>query len=56
MPLIFLSYVKWSKEKSERVDFIKQKLEENHNLMNNTLQRYFGQDLTEKILKDDGEY
>ncbi len=55
MPLIFLSYVKWSKEKSERVDFIKtKKLEANHNLMNNTLQRYFGQDLTEKILKDDG--
>ena len=55
MPLIFLSYVKWSKEKNERVDFIKtKKLEENHNLMNNTLQRYFGQDLTEKILKDGG--
>ena len=56
MPLIFLSYVKWSKEKSERVDFIKtKKLKENHKLMNNTLQRYFGHDLTEKILKDDGE-
>ena len=56
MPLIFLSYVKWSKEKNERVDFLKtKKLEANHNLMNNTLQRYFGQDLTEKILKDDGE-
>ena len=55
IPFIFLSTVKWSKEKSERIDFVKtKKLESNHKLMNKTLQRYFGQTLTEKILKDDG--
>ena len=43
IPFIFLSTVKWSKEKNERVDFVKtKKLEANHKLMNNTLQRYFG--------------
>jgi len=56
IPFIFLSTVKWSKEKNERVDFVKtKKLEANHKLMNNTLQRYFGDVLTEKILEDDGE-
>ena len=55
IPFIFLSTVKWSKEKGERIDFVKtKKLEANHKLMNETLQRYFGQTLTEKILKDDG--
>jgi len=55
IPFIFLSTVKWSKEKGDRIDFVKtKKLEANHKLMNNTLQRYFGQTLTEKILKDDG--
>jgi len=55
IPFIFLSTVKWSKEKNERIDFMKtKKLESNHTLMNNTLQRYFGQTLAEKILKDDG--
>ena len=55
IPFIFLSTVKWSKEKGDRIDFVKtKKLEANHNLMNNTLQRYFGQTLTEKILKSGG--
>ena len=55
IPFIFLSTVKWSKEKGERIDFVKtKKLEATHKLMNETLQRYFGQTLTEKILKDDG--
>ena len=55
IPFIFLSTVKWSKEKGDRIDFVKtKKLEANHNLMNNTLQRYFGQTLTEKILKGGG--
>ena len=55
IPFIFLTTVKWSTEKSVRIDFVKtQKLEANRKLMNETLQRYFGQTLTEKILKDDG--
>ena len=55
IPLFFLTTVKWSSEKSMRIDFVKtQKIESNRKLMNETLQRYFGQTLTEKILKDDG--
>ena len=54
MPLIFLSYVKWSKEKSERVDFIKtKKLEANHNLMNNTFRDILARPKRENT-KDDG--
>ena len=55
MPFIFLSMAKWSADKNERIDYVKtQKLEANRRLMQETLQRYFGQILTEKILKDDG--
>ena len=55
IPFIFLTTVKWSTEKGARIDFVKtKKLEANHKLMNETLQRYFGQTLTEKILKNDG--
>jgi len=55
IPFIFLLTVKWSKERGDRIDFVKtKKLEANHKLMNNTLQRYFGQTLTEKILTNEG--
>ena len=55
-PFIFIVLNKRSKEMSDRRVFLNGKIiESNRKLMQETLKRYFGETLTEKILLDEGE-
>ncbi len=47
---------KWKSEKESRSSFLKAKIiEENRKLMNETLKRYFGEELSDKIISQKGE-
>ena len=56
MPLLFIVFAKRNFEYRSRKDFAKGvQLESNRKLMQETLKRYFGETLTEKILVDKGD-
>ena len=56
MPFIFILFAKVNFENMSRKDFIKSlKLDSNRKLMRETLKRYFGEKLTEKILHNQGD-
>ena len=56
MPFIFILFAKVNFENRSRKDFIKSlKLDSNRKLMRQTLKRYFGKNLTEKILHNQGD-
>ena len=56
MPFAFILFAKVNFENRSRKDFIKSlKLDSNRKLMRQTLKRYFGGKLTEKILKNEGD-
>ena len=56
MPFIFILFAKVNFENRSRKDFIKSlKLDSNRKLMRQTLKRYFGEHLTEKILHNQGD-
>ena len=56
IPLILLTYNKYNVEYRSRSDFAKSvSIDETKNLMQNTLKRYFGDVLSEKMLKEGGE-
>ena len=56
MPFAFILFAKINLEHRSRKDFIKSlKLDSNRKLMRETLKRYFGGKLTEKILKNEGD-
>ena len=56
LPFVFIVLNKRSKELSDRRIFLNSKIiESNRKLMQETLKRYFGETLTEKILLDEGE-
>ncbi len=56
MPFAFILFAKVNFENRSRKDFIKSlKLDSNRKLMRETLKRYFGGKLTEKILKNEGD-
>ena len=56
MPIAFVLFTKVSFENRSRKDFVKGlKLESNRMLMQQTLKRYFGEVLTEKILDNEGD-
>ena len=47
---------KWKSERESRLSFLKAKIiEENRKLMNETLKRYFGDELSDKIISQKGE-
>ena len=47
---------KWKSERESRSNFLKaKKIEENRKLMNKTLKRYFGDELSDKIISQNGE-
>ena len=55
-PFVLLAFNKWSGEKSKRLDYAKTiSMDETKNLMQQTLKRYFGDVLSDKMLKDGGE-
>ena len=55
-PFIILAFNKWSGEKSKRLDYAKTiSMDETKNLMQQTLRRYFGDILSDKMLKDGGD-
>tara|TARA_X000001036_G_scaffold436147_1_gene478727 strand:- start:440 stop:1747 length:1308 start_codon:yes stop_codon:yes gene_type:complete len=55
-PFVILAFNKWSGEKSKRLDYAKTiSIDETKNLMQQTLKRYFGDVLSDKMLKDGGE-
>ena len=55
-PFVILAFNKWSGEKSKRLDYAKTiSMDETKNLMQQTLKRYFGDVLSDKMLKDGGE-
>ena len=55
-PFIILAFNKWSGEKSKRLDYAKTiSMDETKNIMQQTLRRYFGDVLSEKMLKDGGD-
>tara|TARA_B100000674_G_scaffold259917_1_gene214329 strand:- start:151 stop:1461 length:1311 start_codon:yes stop_codon:yes gene_type:complete len=56
VPLILLTYNKYNVEYRSRSDFAKSvSIDETKNLMQKTLKRYFGDVLSEKMLKEGGE-
>ena len=56
IPLILLTYNKYNVEYRSRSDFAKSvSIDETKNLMQKTLKRYFGDVLSEKMLKEGGE-
>ena len=55
IPSIFLIVNKRSREIDFRKDFQNKELENNRQLMQKTLKRYFGETLSEKILDDQGD-
>ena len=56
MPLILLTYNKYNSEHRNRSDFAKSvSIDETKNLMQTTLKRYFGDVLSDKMLKEGGE-
>ena len=56
IPLILLTYNKYNVEYRSRSDFAKSvSIDETKSLMQNTLKRYFGDVLSEKMLKEGGE-
>ena len=55
-PFVLLAFNKWSGEKSKRLDYAKTiSMDETKTLMQQTLKRYFGDVLSDKMLKDGGE-
>ncbi len=55
-PFIILAFNKWSGEKSKRLDYAKTiSMDETKNLMQQTLRKYFGDVLSDKMLKDGGD-
>ena len=55
-PFAILTFNKWSGEKSKRLDYAKTiSMNETKNLMQQTLRRYFGDILSDKMLKEEGE-
>ena len=55
-PFAILTFFKWSGEKSKRLDYAKTiSMNETKNLMQQTLRRYFGDVLSNKMLKEEGE-
>ena len=55
-PFIILAFNKWSGEKSKRLDYAKTiSIDETKNLMQQTLRKYFGDVLSDKMLKDGGD-
>ena len=55
-PFIILAFNKWSGEKSKRLDYAKTiSMDETKNIMQQTLRRYFGDVLSDKMLKDGGD-
>ena len=55
-PFIILAFNKWSGERSKRLDYAKTiSMDETKNLMQQTLKRYFGNVLSDKMLNDGGE-
>ena len=55
-PFIILAFNKWFGEKSRRLDFAKTiSMDKTKNLMQQTLRRYFGDVLSDKMLKEEGE-
>ena len=55
-PHILLVSNKWKSERESRSSFLKAKtIEENRKLMNETLKRYFGDELSDKIISQKGE-
>jgi class 3 adenylate cyclase len=56
VPLILLTYNKYNSEHRNRSDFAKSvSIDETKNLMQTTLKRYFGDVLSDKMLKEGGE-
>lgn len=56
VPHIFLVLNKWKLERDNRLNFSKSKtIEENRQLMQETLKRYFGDTLSDKIISQKGE-
>ena len=56
IPFAILIFNKWSGEKSKRLDYAKTiSMNETKDLMQQTLKRYFGDVLSDKMLKDEGE-
>ena len=56
VPFTILIFNKWSGEKSKRLDYAKTiSMNETKDLMQQTLKRYFGDVLSDKMLKDEGE-
>ena len=55
-PFIILAFNKWFGEKSKRLDYAKTiSMDKTKNLMQQTLRRYFGDVLSDKMLKEKGE-
>ena len=55
-PFAILTFNKWSGEKRKRLDYAKTiSMNETKNLMQQTLRRYFGDVLSDKMLKEEGE-
>ena len=55
-PFVILAFNKWSGERSKRLDYAKTiSMDETKTLMQQTLKRYFGDILSDKMLKDGGE-
>ena len=55
-PFVILSFKKWSDENNIRLDHAKTiSIDETKNLMQKTLQKYFGDVLSDKMLNDGGE-
>ena len=56
IPFAIIIFNKWSGEKSKRLDYAKTiSMNETKDLMQQTLKRYFGDVLSDKMLKDEGE-